>query len=187
MDHKDKKVALFLADGFEEVEALTVVDILRRAGITCQMVSIKNNDTSVISSHNVRITADVSIGSICFDDYDMLVLPGGMPGTKNLASCSTLTDGLRSFYANGKEIAAICAAPTILAGLGFLRGVRATCYPGMESQMDGAILTHEAAVVSGNIITGRGVGCAIPFALKIVEHYLGASEADKISAGIVYK
>lgn len=106
---------------------------------------------------------------------------------KNLASCSTLTDGLRSFYANGKEIAAICAAPTILAGLGFLRGVRATCYPGMESQMDGAILTHEAAVVSGNIITGRGVGCAIPFALKIVEHYLGASEADKISAGIVYK
>ena len=187
MDHKDKKVALFLADGFEEVEALTVVDILRRAGITCQMVSIKNNDTSVISSHNVWITADVSIGSICFDDYDMLVLPGGMPGTKNLASCSTLTDGLRSFYAYGKEIAAICAAPTILAGLGFLRGVRATCYPGMESQMDGAILTHEAAVVSGNIITGRGVGCAIPFALKIVEHYLGASEADKISAGIVYK
>ena len=81
MDLKDKKVALFLADGFEEVEALTVVDILRRAGITCQMVSIKKEEKSVISSHDVRITADVSIDSICFDDYDMLVLPGGMPGT----------------------------------------------------------------------------------------------------------
>ncbi|WP_130838600.1 DJ-1 family glyoxalase III [Lachnoclostridium sp. Marseille-P6806] len=181
----DKKTAVFLADGSEEIEALTVVDLLYRAGIPVQTVSV-NKTPEVLSSHGVRIIADTTVDRLNFDELDMLVLPGGMPGTTNLQNCETLIRELRRFFAEGRRISAICAAPTILAGLGMLEGKHATCFPGQESNMAGAVLTREPATQDGNIITGRGMGCSIPFALKIVSHYLGSEAADTLAAQIVY-
>jgi 4-methyl-5(b-hydroxyethyl)-thiazole monophosphate biosynthesis len=178
-------VAVFLADGFEEVEALTVVDLLQRAGIPVTTVSVSDS-LEVKGSHNIRVVADTVIRMIDPECFDMLVLPGGMPGTVKLGACKKLTAAVASFGRSGKEIAAICAAPTILADLGLVEGVPVTCYPGREKDMRGAILTHESAVTSGNIITGRGVGCAIPFALAIVEHYRGAAAAKDLSEKIVW-
>ena len=117
----DKRVAVFLAEGMEEIEALTVVDLLYRAGIPCETVSITNSNVAT-SSHDVSIVCDREIGDtrFDFDDYDMIVLPGGMPGTTNLGECEDLTDQVRRFAADGRQVAAICAAPTILAKLGLL-------------------------------------------------------------------
>lgn len=181
----DKKTAVFLADGSEEIEALTVVDLLFRAGIPVQTVSV-NKTPDILSSHGVRITADTTVDRLNFDELDMLVLPGGMPGTLNLQRCETLIRELQRFFQEGRRISAICAAPTILAGLGMLEGKRATCFPGQEDKMAGTILTREPATEDGNIITGRGMGCSIPFALKIVSHYLGGEAADALAAQIVY-
>jgi DJ-1 family protein len=127
----DKLTAIFLAEGCEEVEALTTVDLLRRAKVPVTMVAI-GTTREVTGSHGIRITADTTISEIHFDDYDMLILPGGIPGTPNLAACKPLTDALLDFAAKGKEIAAICAAPSILADLGILRGRTAACNPSKE-------------------------------------------------------
>jgi len=181
----DKKVAVFLADGCEEIEALTVVDLLYRAGIPVTTVSVSGS-TFVTGSHKIRITADTCFHQLDIDSFDMLVLPGGMPGTANLAACAPLAEAVLRFSREGKQVAAICAAPTILAGLGLLEGKEATCYPGREPDMRGAILTHEAVAVSGNIITGRGMGCAIPFGLEIVAHYLGAGAAAALGENVVW-
>lgn len=183
----DKKVAVFLADGTEEIEALTVVDLLYRAGIPVTTVSIKDERT-VVTSHGVHVVADTTIDELPFAAYDMLVLPGGMPGTLHLKDCKALTDRVLSFHREGKPVAAICAAPTILAGLGLLEGKPATCFPAMEPQMAGAVLTHAPATVTDDkIITGRGMGCAIPFALAIVAYYLGQERADQLAEAIVYE
>lgn len=181
----DKKVAVFLADGTEEIEALTVVDLLYRAGIPVTTVSV-GAGPDVRSSHGVRIVADETVGRLDFDDFDMLVLPGGMPGTAHLHACKPLTGQLLRFYKEGKPLAAICAAPTILADLGILEGRPATCFPGCEKDMKGAVLTREPATVAGKIITGRGMGCAIPFALAIVSYYLGEQTALTLADQIVY-
>lgn len=181
----DKKAIVFLADGCEEVEALTVVDLLRRAGIPLTTVSVKDTP-EITSSHNVHIIADTIVSKVNFDEYDCLILPGGMPGTKNEADCVLLTEAVKQFYNDGREVCAICAAPTILAGLGLLEGKRATCFPSCEPNMHGAIITGEAATETGNIITGRSMGCAIPFALRIIAHYLGEEKADQTAASVVY-
>jgi 4-methyl-5(b-hydroxyethyl)-thiazole monophosphate biosynthesis len=180
-----KKACLFLADGCEMVEALTAVDLLRRAGIPVTTVSISQTK-EIKSALNVVITADTTIGEFSFAGYDMIILPGGQPGTENLRACRKLTDAILDFAREGKDLAAICAAPTVLAGLGLLKGKKATCYPGCDSGMDGALVTNEAVTATGNIITGRSVGCAIPFALTIVEYYLGKEKADEIRREIVY-
>ncbi len=184
----EKKCALFLADGFEEVEALTVSDLLFRAGIPVALVSV-NKEPVVTSSHDLTVVADVCIDALNFDDYDMLILPGGMPGTANLAKTKPLTDALVRFFEEGKAVSAICAAPTVLAGLGLLRGKDATCFP---SRMDvltenGARALEDEVVRCGNILTSRGVGTAIPFALAIIELILGKEEADRIAETIVFK
>lgn len=181
----DKKVAVFLADGCEEIEALTVVDLLYRAGIPVKSVSITGTK-DVISSHNVHIVADATIDEIDFAEYDMLVLPGGLPGTTHLGECAKLTDAVLAHYNAGREVAAICAAPTVLAGLGILEGRKATCFPAQEGAMKGAVLTHASATVDGNVITGRGMGCSIPFALTIIEHYFGREAAEAMAERIVY-
>ena len=181
----EKKVCLFLAEGFEMVEALTAVDVLRRAGIPVTTVSV-SEDENVKSSHGVIIRADTAIDRFSFEGYDMILLPGGQPGTGNLAKCRKLTEAILSFSEEKKELAAICAAPTVLGGLGLLKGKKATCYPGCDSGMGGAMVTNEAVTVTGNIITGRGMGCAIPFALTIVAHYLGIEKAEEIRKQIVY-
>ena len=183
----EKKVALFLADGCEEIEALTVVDLLFRAGIPCDTVSI-NETAAVTSSHNVKITADCVIGDLDFEAYDMLVLPGGMPGTLNLEACSVLTKQVKKFYSQGKMIAAICAAPSIFGHLGLLEGKHATCNPGFRAELEksGAILSKAPVVKDGNIITSQAMGTAISFGLCIVAHYLGQEAADSLEAKIVH-
>ncbi len=182
----DKKVAVFLADGHEEIEALTVVDLLRRAGIPVTTVSISDTHT-ITSSHQISIHADILLQDLDFDEYDMLVLPGGLPGTTHLKECAPLTAQLTAFAAQGKPLAAICAAPTVLAGLGLLEGKHATCYPAMEPDMKGAILTYESATTDGKFITGRGMGCAIDFGLAIVTYYLGEEAANALAESIVYR
>lgn len=185
----DKRVAVFLADGMEEIEALTVVDLLYRAGIPCESVSITNS-TTVTSSHDVSVVADREIDDtrFDFDDYDMLVLPGGMPGTTHLGECDDLTDQLCRFAKDGRQVAAICAAPTILAKLGLLEGRRATCFPDLQDVLveHGAELCQDEVVVDGNITTSKGMGTAIPFGLAIVAHYLGREVADELGRKIVY-
>lgn len=185
----DKYVAIFLADGMEEIEALTVVDLLYRAGIPHETVSI-TDDSAVTSSHNVTVKCDRAIDDthFQFDDYDMIVLPGGMPGTTNLGACELLTDQVVQFARNGKQVAAICAAPTILAKLGLLEGKKATCFPDLQNVLaeNGATVLQDQVVIDGNIITSKGMGTAIAFGLAIVAHYLGQDVADDLAKKIVY-
>ncbi len=184
----DKKVAVFLADGCEEIEALSVTDLLCRAGIPHTTVSI-NETEDVTSSHGIHIKADTTIHNLKFEEYDMLVLPGGLPGTTNLASCKVLTDQVLAFAAEGKQLAAICAAPSVFANLGLLKGVKACCNPGFESVLieKGADLTQDPVTVCGNFITSRAMGTAIPFGLAIVEHYLGSDVAQELGHNILYR
>ncbi len=179
------KVYVFLATGFEEIEALTVVDLLRRAKLDCKMVSVMN-DRQVTSSHNVTVTADYLFSEIA-DDADMLVLPGGIPGTPNLAAHEGLCQMLQRYQKAGKWLAAVCAAPTVLGGLGILDGKCATCYPGkMEELICGQKLT-ESVVVDGNVITSRGMGTCIDFGLKLIELLTSKDKADEIANAIVYR
>lgn len=183
----DRKVAIMLADGCEEVEALTVVDLLYRAGIPHTTISI-NDTPTVTSSHHISINADTTVSQISFNDFDMIVLPGGIPGMPNLLSCRKLTDALLRFNEQGRELAAICASPYILAELGIARNKRITCNPGFEEkvQSKGAILTHERVTVTDNLITSQAMGTAIEFGLTIVAHYLGKEKAKELEQHIVY-
>lgn len=180
------KIAVFLAKGFEEIEALTVVDICRRAEIEVRMVSIGDSLT-VEGSHGIRVMADETFVGTDFDSLDMLVLPGGMPGTVNLEAHEGLMERLDAFYRDGKFVAAICAAPSIPGHRGLLKGRSACCYPGYEDQLEGASISMEPAVRSEHVITGRGMGCAIPFALKITEALCGEEKAAQIAEAIVYQ
>lgn len=187
----DQTVALFLADGCEEIEALTVADLLFRAGISCTTVSVK--ETPVItSSHGITITADTTLAEADPEAFDMLVLPGGIPGTPNLAACQKLMDAVVSFAGRqneGKAVAAICAAPSILANLGLLNGKKATCNPCALDFLaeHGAKLTYARVTTDGNIITSQGMGTAIAFGLAIVEYYKGHAAAKALAAKILYR
>lgn len=180
------KAAVFFANGFEEVEALTVVDLLRRAEFDLDMVSI-NNEKSVTGSHNITIQTDLLLNNLDFDSYDLLVLPGGMPGTTNLANCTVLCDALREHNSKGKTLAAICAAPTVFGELGLLQGKKACCYPGMEGGLPFAKPTTLPVTTDANIITSRGVGTAIPFALTIIEAFKGKDVRDALAKSIVFE
>ena len=183
-----KNAAVFFAAGFEEVEALTVVDLLRRAGIETVCVSA-DNTKSVTGSHNITVEMDVMLDRLDFWLYDILVCPGGMPGTKNLEANEWLMRNVRATYENGKFIAAICAAPSIFAHMGLLVGRKACIYPRMEDELyrNGGVACIEDKVMrSGTIITSRGVGTAIPFALEIIAALLGQVKADEIARGIGY-
>ena len=183
----DLKTAIFFADGCEEIEGLTVVDLLYRAGIPCTKVSI-NDIPEVTSSHEVTFRTDTTIAELDFSEYDMLILPGGVPGTPNLRACDKLMEEVVSFHKEGKQIAAICAAPGIFAELGLLKGIPATCNTSRDDLLteNGAILKENKVVVSGNIITSRAMGTAIPFGLAIVEHYLGRDTARALGENILY-
>ena len=179
------RVCVFLADGFEEIEGLTVVDILRRAGVDTQMVSI-SSDWMVTGSHKIPVQADVCMEEADFSGTELLVLPGGMPGTLNLGACDALTGLLVQFHKEGKKVAAICAAPSVLGDLGILKGKKAVCYPGFEDQMNGAEPKDDGVVCDGNIITGRGMGAAIPFALALTAYLTSREEAEEIGRSIQY-
>lgn len=180
------KVLLFMAEGHEEIEALTVVDLLRRAGIEIETVSVTSN-RMVPGSHGIVTVCDQLIEEVDFGSADMLVLPGGMPGTLNLELCQPLMEQVHAFNKAGKTIAAICAAPTVFGKAGLLEGKKATCYPGMEKDLLGAKVSTDAVCHDGNVITSRGLGTAIPFALEIISTLADAATADKIATSVVYK
>ena len=179
------KVYVFLAEGFEEIEGLTVVDLLRRAKIETEMVSIMETK-QVKGSHGIEVTADSMFSDHDYADAATLVLPGGMPGTLNLGNHEGLCELLKKHYSEEKMVAAICAAPSVFGQLGFLEGRIATCYPGFESKLNGAIVCATKVAVDGHVITAKGMGAAIDFALKLIELLVGKATADEISTGIIY-
>lgn len=182
-----KKVYIFLADGFEDIEGLTVVDLLRRAGIDIKTVSIKET-TQIQTSHGITMLTDTTFSETDFTDADMLVLPGGMPGTKYLAACKPLANLLTDFNNKGKKIAAICAAPSVFSGLGFLKGKKATSYPSFMEVIakDGAQTSEDSVVVDGNITTSRGLGTAVDFALSLIAQLENDEKAKEIAESVVY-
>lgn len=179
------QTAVFFAEGFEEVEALTVVDLLRRAKIDTKMVSVMGKK-EVTGSHGITIETDEMIEDFSPANAAMLILPGGMPGTKNLGECELLKKYIMDFNDKDKYLAAICAGPTVFGKLGILMGKKACCYPGYESELLGAKVSEHKAVIDGNIITSRGVGTAIEFALAIIEELKGKKEAENIAESIIY-
>lgn len=179
------KVVVFLADGFEEIEGLTVVDMLRRAGITVITASIQSVK-EVKGAHNITVLADELVEDVDYKQVDMVVLPGGMPGTLHLGACKKVTDTVQEFFKAGKEVAAICAAPSVLGDLGILQGKEATCYPGFEERLTGAKTTKDPVVSDGNVTTSRGMGTAILFGAKLIEKLAGKEKAQEILDSIIY-
>ncbi len=177
------RVNMFFANGYEEVEALTVVDLLRRVGIRVDMISI-TDDMVVTGSHGIPVTMDKLFDDA--DEADMIVLPGGMPGTTNLMSFDRLGDMIKDYCNSGRYIAAICAAPTVFGKLGLLKDRRATCYPGMEEELCCEEALEDAVVIDGKIITSRGLGTAIDFALAIIRVLVNEETADNLTDKIVY-
>ena len=182
----DKKVLVFLVNGFEEIEAMAPIDLLRRAGITADTVSI-NEDNQVTSSRKIRVLTDKTIDEINFENYEMIVLPGG-PGTENYMKSEKLLEKLKEFSIN-RKLGAICAAPTILSALGILNGKQAICFPACEPDLikDGAIIVNQDVVRDNNIITSRGAGTAIDFSLALIEELLGKNKSHEIRKEILYK
>ena len=178
-----KKVAVFLAEGFEEIEALTVVDIMRRANVYCDMVATK--ELEVKGAHNIFVKADRDFGED-LKDYDLIVFPGGLPGATNLRDDKRITDLAKYFYENNKLVAAICAAPIVLAKADIITGRNITSYPGFEEELKGCNYTENKVEVDGNIITSRGPATAMEFAYKLLE-VLGEESYKTISAGMLYK
>ena len=174
------KVAVMLANGFEEIEALTVVDVLRRAGITCEMIGFEK---IVTGSHDISVQAD-QIWDGKLDDYDLVVLPGGMPGATNLREEDRLMSALQNMQKEGKRIAAICAAPIALNRAGVLKNKQFTCYDGIESDIETGTYIKQTVVVDGKVITSRGPATALAFAYELV-HQLGG-DSDQLATAMLY-
>lgn len=178
-------IYVFLATGFEDIEALAPVDILRRANLPVQTVSI-SDDYMVYSAHDVCVQADMLLDDIDFEQADMLVLPGGMPGSLNLDNCEHLHRAILSHYREGKKLAAICAAPMVYGHLGLLEGLRATCYPGCEMHLKGANYTGAIVEEDGQFITAKGPGAAFEFGYKIATFFLGEEAVEPLRQGMIY-
>lgn len=180
-----ESVYLFFAEGTEEVEALAVVDILRRAGIDTRIVSVSGSK-SVTGAHGICIEADLTIEETDFSKASMLVLPGGLPGAYNLADCALLAEGIKTVYEASRPLAAICAAPLVYGRMGLLKGVRATCYPGFEDQLEGAEYTAALVEKDGLFITGKGPAAVFEFGYAIVAMLAGEEQAEKVKNGMLY-
>ncbi len=179
-----KNVFIFLAEGFEEIEAIATIDVLRRGEVDITTVSV-SKDLKVTGAHGIPVHADKLFEDVDFSDAEMLILPGGMPGASNLNAHNALKELISHHAEKGGLLAAICAAPLVFGGLGILEGKKATCYPGFESQLTGAKITNEPVVQDGNIITGKGPGFAVNFGLKIVTELKGKEKADAVAAGML--
>lgn len=179
------KVYAFLADGSEEVELLAVVDVLMRGGQDVKLVSVTGTRDAV-TAHKVKIQADLEFSEADVTDADLLFLPGGMPGTRNLEAHEGLVAALKQAYAENKRIAAICAAPSILGKLGFLEGKQATCFPGFEPDLKGAFYTKQGVITDGNITTARGLGYALDLGIELLKYLADENEARKIKEAIQY-
>ena len=179
-----KKIAVHLADGFEEIEAISIIDVLRRAGFDVTIVSM-NKTMEVNGAHDITVKTDVIFEDLDYNIIDMIVLPGGMPGSANLKAHSGLREQILNFNDMKKPLAAICAAPMVFGNLGLLKEKQATCYPGFEDELHGAIITGNAVEQCGTIVTGKGAGVAIDFALKIVEMFKGKEVADDLAKKMI--
>lgn len=178
-------VYAFVAPGLEEVECLATVDVLRRCKVDVTLVSITESRL-VTGSHNITILADALISEIDWSKADCLFLPGGLPGTTNLGKCKILCEKLVEFADTGKYVSAICAAPSVLGKLGILNGRKATCYPGFEDTLTGAICQKDGVVADGNVITARGLGYALDLGLELSALFVGRKNADSMKQAIQY-
>ena len=180
------KAVLFFADGTEECEALLVADLLRRARVEVIIASAMGR-LALVSSHGIHLNADALAEDVDYSDVDMVILPGGLGGVHSILACDTAMNFIRLAYEDGKYIAAICAAPTILAQLHITDGRKATCYPGLEEKMGAAVMTACGAVQDGRVITGRAAGSADEFGLLCLQALKGKAAADQVAADIVYR
>lgn len=179
-----KTIFIFLTTGFEDIEAIATIDILRRAELNVKSVSLTDS-RQVMTSHQVLVTADLMFDQVDFSEAELLILPGG---TVKFNEHENMKKELLAFANKGEKVAAICASPMVLGGLGLLDGKNATCYPGFEQYLKGATLqTDKAVVVDGNITTGRGPGLTIDFALNLVEQLAGKEKRDAVAAGLLVK
>lgn len=181
-----KRAVMLFAEGFETVEALMVVDILRRGGVEVTMASITEEDY-VESSHRVRVEMDAVLGEVDVLEYDAIILPGGMPGTLHLGESEAVKKSVLAMNEAGKIVAAICAAPGVLGKHGLLEGKRACSYPDHEVNLRGAEVSREPVVTDGNIVTSRGLGTAMEFGLALLERLEGREKAEQIKKAIVYQ
>lgn len=180
-----KKVYAFMADGLEEVECLAVADVLIRGGIEVSLVSVTRS-REVTGSHGITIKADKLFEEIHPEEADVLFLPGGMPGTRNLQAHEGLCAALKAAVCEGRRVAAICAAPSVLGVLGLLNGRRATCYPGFEDKLEGASHTHDGVVTDGPVTTGRGLGYALDLGLELLRLLADESASANVKSAIQY-
>lgn len=180
-----KKVLVLLADGFEEIEALVPIDLMRRAGL--EVVTAGVESLSVTGSRGVSVTADAEIASTDPSAFDAVVLPGGMPGSTNLAASWEVNERVITMFGENRLVAAICAAPPVVLGkAGILEGRKATCYPGTESYSPESVFVKEPVVSDGNLITAQGPGKAADFAFEIIRYLLGAETADRVAAAALF-
>lgn len=179
------KVYEFIANGSEEIEALTVIDVLRRGGIEAVTVSITGSEYAELS-HGVTMKCDTTIEAADLSDADMLLLPGGLPGAYNLNEHEGVRAALLKQAEAGKKLGAICAAPLVLGSLGLLEGKKATCYPGFEDQMTGAEYTHDIFTIDGNIVTGEGPAATLPYSYAILSLFAEESVVEGLKEGMMF-
>lgn len=177
-------IYVFLADGFEEVEAIAPIDVLRRCGLEIRTVGVTG--ATVTGSHAIPVQCDLTVESADLSDAEAVVLPGGMPGTINLKENPVVLNCVQSAYEQGKIVAAICAAPSILGEMGLLNGREAICFPGFEDKLTGAHLSASPVCQDGNIITAKGAGVALAFGARIAACFVGAEKAGQVLASMQY-
>ena len=180
-----KNIYVFLAEGFEETEAVATIDLLRRAGLPTHIVTI-GDEPHVTGAHGIAIQADLSIREVYSADVRALVLPGGLPGVTNLDASPRLHELIQDAVTDDKLLAAICAAPSIYGRLGLLEGKEATAYPGFEGQLKGAKATESPVIRSGNFITAKSAAYTFDFALAVIEALEGKAKADEVAAALIY-
>ncbi len=183
----NKNVYVFLAEGFEEIEAITTIDLLRRAGLSTITVAI-GNSLEVHGANHIPVIADIALAEVVYEQAQAFILPGGLPGVTNLNASEGLKDLLKKAYADKKLLGAICAAPMVFGQLGFLQGREATCYPSFEEHLQGykAVAENQGVVIADNIITAKGAGCSVGFALAIIEKLCNKQTAQDIAQAIIY-
>ncbi len=179
------KVAILLAPGFEELEAVTVIDVLRRGGVEVVIAGLE--EAPIPSARGVKIVPDISIDKLSADELDLVILPGGLPGVENLKKDPRVKKLIEEVRAKGKKCAAICAAPGALAAFGVLEGKRATIYPSLKDELKGAQVEEAPVVVDGDVITSQGPGTALPFAFKLLEILAGEEKAREIAQQMLVK
>lgn len=179
------KVYMFLANGSEEIESLIPVDVFRRGGVEVKTVSITGSEY-VEMAHGVTVKADMKFEDASFEDADLLMLPGGLPGATNLNEHEGVREAILKQYESGKLVSAICAAPMVFGSLGIVKDKRATCYPGFEKYLDGAQYTHELCTVDGNVITGEGPAATLPYAYTLLAMLTTEQTAHAVAEGMMF-